>query len=877
MKTDVTTNNELKLSSDKNNWGAVLNSALGPNKRIVAKKDVDLNAADPWSTGTVFRDVAVTGPLVMEGGKVVDLGEIFGTSVSVAAALNTPTLVRLTGNNRYVELTLGLPGSGAELIADGPYTANNGFGLKADFALSGPVFQRSGLGPAAPELDADAPAFLRIWDWTSGSGVIVDTKPINVRKLDIVADHPAIAAELGDVRKTIMQDGIVFGTGGDCFKFAATMLAIHSGLNMDNAAKPVYQVQVRAVPWNRWSTFPYRGAFDIANDTLAPNAFKAEILRADGTSLHIFELYSTQTGGNGTGKPINHAQQSRYWTTEAPLQPSWTCHMTLRWDSARIKPSTKVQHYLPVMDSLSLHGSNVTAFDSAPEQWPMVTDNYLANGLGMHRVSPKWSRKRGEYFDTNIFDPDLNYGQMSRDDYITQAIGYGYEPGATCHHTWFMSPGGSRHDRALWPDLVTRWVALPNGTRAHGNVPNFELVRQYNFGYANEGCHYFTDVVAGKSIPKDKLKRGNICYNDTYYNGGNEDFTTDLPNSAIRLLTMGNAHHGNMMVDKNGRVFTGQYQRDNQHNYSNSAVGGYLLNDPMSMLEAKQFFDSGIAANWGFSSGPFNPGEFLTRQFAWHMGQFANTWMVTTNDETTMSRAELEAMWLDFLSRVHDAIMPGYIAQSAPTFRYLKKLGSTLNGEWFMINNEWHMKRELATDPKAFYLGLVLVLMKQSGSWASLRAKSVKAQEILDLMVVSLAKQSVDCFLDGGGRIDNRNYLQWWADPFPVSDTSVAPPADGWASYVPTKGLTDWIRLEDGSVRGNGYIEGDGLNTQHFRAQYVHILKNFFPEFNFPRVDAAISKVQEWYDLVENDPNLQWHWRFSYMGFPQAPAKLGAP
>jgi hypothetical protein len=221
----------------------------------------------------------------------------------------------------------------------------------------------------------------------------------------------------------------------------------------------------------------------------------------------------------------------------------------------------------------------------------------------------------------------LNYGQMARDDQVSQTIGYAYEPGSTCQHTWYMSPGGSRTDRSCWPDVVVRWATAPNGVRPHGALSHKEAIHHWMKGYHNEGMHFFTNLERGTSIQVSKLKIGNLCYQQAYYSGGNEDYTFDLPHSALDLFSTPRASSENPYIDKNGRNPGNDWQRDDQHNHSQAACGLYLTNSAMHAYEAKNSYDAAMAAGFGMSQGSFGGADtFLTRQHAWYMWNQANMW-----------------------------------------------------------------------------------------------------------------------------------------------------------------------------------------------------------------------------------------------------------
>jgi hypothetical protein len=881
---DPTTRAELNAAPNKLAWSAIINAALGNTRRIRCRRDPDAAAADPWLTGTEFRNVGSTGSLKLAAGKVIGLGRIKGGTVSLPADVSTgASVVRIEGNGRFIQGTLGpatAPAGTYDFQCSNYFTATNGLALKPDFAISGPMFLPSGTGPAAPDVDADMPTAFRLIDYTTpASPVIVGTAQINVRDLDMVMDHPQIASEMGDVRMTRCADGagIVFGTGGDCFRFAATVLSMNKVCNQDDPNKPVHQVLINAAPHGRWPSYPFRKDFDIAVDTLMPKPFKIELLRANGTVLHVFEMYSTQVNGvAGTGLAINDPAQFTN-NGAAPVRPWWTCQMMLKWQSHKIKRNTKAQHYLPGVEADALATSNVSAFDSGPQCWPLITGRYLVNGLGAWRMYPKWSRGGGTGslgFDTSIID--TGFLQPARDNYVTQVIGWGYEPGSTGGHTWFMSPGGSRHDRACWPHVMVAWASNPTGNRPHGNVPMEELKDAWLDNYFNEGCHYHPSATLerGISVPKDKVLNGLVAYNDTYYNGGNESFVPDPPNNCIRLLSAGNASDGGYL-DKYGRNFVNEYQRDNQHSYSNGALGVYINNSPAHVISARHTFNSHVLCAWGMTSGLFNSYEWLTRQHAWHEWQFTNMWIATTSDARSISRTELEAMWEKHLHAMHDSVMPRFLNGTDVASQALRNIGINVDFQSDATSKGYVIPTGGA-DSKLGYMGQVLLLMKQSGAWDAMRARSVKCREILDLLVTCLAKATADCFLDGDGRID-----RMWFDG---NRTPLASPLGEptWANFPPKNGNEDWIHGADGSLPDatTSYIE-PWFNTQHFRAQCVWIIRDYFPEINYPRIDAAAAKVDGYYATIESrrlaGTGQNWHWRFAMMGKFKKAATIGAP
>ncbi len=860
-----------------------IKAALGATRTLRCFRDSNSAAEDPFLTGVEFLNCTMTGEMPVTAGSISGFGSAVAVTISLPADLSTgKSILRIEGNGNFAQYSLGLAGSGADYMFTEQPNPNSGYGFRADASFSPYKFLPSGTGPFPPPDDIDRPAGFRFVDYTNPSSPV--TSAIcwaNLRDDNLVADHPLVANNIGDLRMHRVPDGagLVTGTGGDCFRWAMTVMGMNGVNNAEIPGKTVWRAKIHAVPHNRWAGFPYRENFNIATDTLAPNAFKIEVVRTNSTVLEVFEMFSTRDSSNtpGSGQPINGQNQAVFEKETKPVQPWWTCHMVLDYRSNRPTRNTYANHFCPPFEAAALDGKNVTAYDAGPDQDPVITGNYLSNGLGTWRVSPKWSRALNTGFDTDILDPDLNYGQMARDGGVTQLVGYGHEPGSKAQHIWFMSPGGSRIDRGGFGHVIAVWNTAPTSVRPHGAVPMESAVDNWNAGFANEGMHLHTNLERGITLAKvNALGIEPVCYNDCYYNGGNENYVPNTPSHAVRLLTHVNAQHGNFLTDKNGRIFTNEYQRDDQHNISTAAHMSYLRNDPMGFLYGKSSFDSHMLCNFAFVQNLTTSADFLTRQHAWFNWQMANMWIITSNDPRSLKREELEVTWQKHLEHTYDLVHPIFACPPGPSEAaihgaVLRNLGTMVKLD--VTATEYGVQP--VTDSKAFYFGLVLMLMKQSGSWASMRARSAKCSWILDFMVTCLAKQSVDFFMDSQGRAEYQYIWYYWnkqTGSLPANWGTMAP-----VGYTIDIGrgpisLQNWIRVTSGSTIGfvqDGYQELAA--SQHYRAQFLSILKHIFPEFNYPRLDAANSLVDGWY----NEIGQGWHYRFAMMGRILPPAVVG--
>ena len=895
----------LSAQPNKLAWSNALKTALTDTRVLRCFRDGNPNAPDPSVTGFEFLRVAMNGPLTISAGNIVGFGQATTTAIRQAADLSVGvSALRIEGGGHFVQGKLGLIGAATAsdfALSQNPSTTS-GIGFSAAASANAPTLLPSGTGPIAPPDDADKPVAFRVITYVNPAAPVTSALCYaSVRDPDIVPDHPSLAADMGDIKVYRVPDagGIVIGTGGDCFRFAMTVLGTNGGVNAEVPGKAVWEALVEATPHGRWPSYPFRKDFNAAIDTLSPQAFKVELLRANGTVLHVFEMFSSRdaNGTPGSGNPINGLNQNAASGTDTtrPFQPWWTCQMSLYYKSNATTMNRQAQHFCPGVIPEVLRGTSVIAFDATATFWKNYQPFYAENGLGTWHVAPKWSRPRGAGFDTTILDPSRDVGQMRRENDITQAMGYGYEPGSPGTRRRYMGSGGSCHERGPWPHAVVAYMTQPTGSRAHGAVPYNVLMEEWCKNNANEGMYYPTNLERGISLPKKNvLGIEPVCYNDTYYSGGNENYVPDIPNHAIRLLTPLNGA-AETVFDKNGRSFTMGESRDALHNYHNASFAAYLKNSAAGMILGKRSFDSNVLCGFNFSQGYFYFGDWLTRNHAWFMKNFAEMWMITSNDPRSITRGELETMWQRHLEATYDTMYPIFTNQTSLQGLSMRNFGhmmvDALAGQSLVpttqqITEAGSHAVAFNHDAKSFYFGLPLMLMKQSGSWASMRARSPKCAWTLDAIVTALAKASVDFFVDCAGRGEYCGYS--WTQGA-TTGNAVAPQTwndmSPYGVVVENSARKDWIHATDNTIRG--YIEIN--NTQHYRAQFVFLLRDYFPERAYPRVAQACSIVDAFYDeitanvaahLAANQPPVyapEWHWRFAMMGKFKVPDFVGAP
>jgi hypothetical protein len=875
----------------KTDWVDTVKAGLGANRRVRCYYD-PAGGPDASVSGTEFLIVSASGEMQMTAGNITYLGKLSGVTKQTAVDLSTGSAVlRIEGNGEWAQGSLGLPGADTLFHMTANMAAGAGVAIKRGTMLKAPIMLDAGTGPLSVPLSAGMVHKFRLCDWSTGARVVVGTAEFSQREPNVVMEHPWQAQAYGDMRLMRVPDGqaIVWGTGGDAYIFAGDNL-ISNPVTNGEADAPLQSVEIRAKPYGgRWPSYPYRGGFNMATDTMAPPPHTIELLDENDNIIDVIEMYSKRDANNtpGSGWPVNDERLKQDWSSGDPVQCTWTCRQVHAWFSHQPKEHPLRAHFLPGVKPAAVDPMNVSGFATENDYWPVITDNYPQNGMGLYRVCPKWSRGQNTGLDTTIIDTYQK--QINREGYITQAIGYGFEPAATGKHTVFMSPGGSRVDRGAYAHPYVMWATNPTGNRIHGSVPWRELVHHWTMNYFNHGSHYFTDVYLGKSIPKDRVLAGDICYDGAYY--GSANFRPDMDNSAVHLLCYANAqHHTDTPAlpyrDKNGRMFSNEFNRDLLHSIPTAAVATYLLTSPRHVLNARHSFTSHVLCTWDFTHG-FNKDDFLIRAHAWHMWQFSNIWVDANNHVDGFTLDEIEEMWGRHLEQVYDAVMPEYLAQNTMYGVTLKRYGVHLKQQ--DLGNGTHtLVPNADLNSKVFYAGQAFMHMKQSGSYDKMRARSPKCQAVIDLYINCLNTFAIGVFLDAEGRPDRYDGWQTYPEfPFVSGQGMVSKPmtfAGGianlpasWDGVYPAQGSDDWIHFSNGEMQIADNVV-DGVNTKHYRAQWLYIMRDYFPELVIPRLDQAIAKVDGWYAQVEAArPDVYWGYRFAMMGEFFPPAQVGAP
>lgn len=866
---DSVTISELAAANRLSAWSGIFNSAFAGAKRIRC-----------YRNGVEFKNVGTTGSFSLTNGNI-DLSSLFtsNTTLSNAADLSTGTsTLRIEANGRWLQGSLGLTGSGSDFVVNASFTTVTGFGFSPGTVLSG--IQYLPAIPAAPTLDTNAPNSITLEDWTTGSAVTVGSLTFNNRIADYIPEDEGLVRSMGNVRVTQSLQSIIFGTGSYAFEFGATMWSIHAGVNATDNTTPVHQVLIQAKPYGRWSSYPFMDTYNNATDSTFPKPFKIRIKNAAGTTLKIHELHD--------GKAINDVTLSQTPTGTLPLRPFWHCGMALPWESAKLKLSANASHYFPGMTAESVRPSQAKQPATSNGAIPMFAGNTQINGINQYFGAPQWARAGSSSenatdpsSDTFIYDTSSADGADGTGGYKPRRVtGLFYEAGAIGTHDWYTGPGGVRFDRSTVPTILALFMTNPTGARLKGGELYRDLVDHWRYNNYNHAHHWATNVKTAASTPDADNLAGLNSFDNAYYG------VTAKPTSKsidIRAIVNGGTDTS-FQLDKDGKRIWNGWALDTEHSYNQPGWWTLMFNSPMDAYSAKLRYNAQWMAALAASIPNTDPrGYFMGRVGAWRLLHRTMMWTLAANHPLGYKRSDIEIPFVIELETLYDQIVKPAIIDNATDIisTGLRNLGTNVfdNG---VVGGDYNGGAAAVThsarvfqNALCFYVAGVLALMKQTGCWAAMRAKSAKCAAALDFFIYCGDKYSIDYILDTDGREEGYIIL----DNKPIGTPFVIPTSwAAWATAHPKTGTEDWIHNSTG-----GFREQDV--SMHLRAQYAFMRRDYFPEIANARTAAACTKYQGYYDTWAanvasktddtSKRNADWTYRYPPLGIIAAPTIVG--
>lgn len=676
-----------------------------------------------------------------------------------------------------------------------------------------------------------APASLRLYDWTDHENpVLVDSMTFDTDIDDLTFTDSTLAAEIGTVEVKQSTESMIYGD----FEFGATRFRVRPELNDEDPDLPVWQVLVSCSPYARWAGFPAFENYNAATDGTIPDAFKIEVLNGAGTVIHTFELHD--------GYAINDTRTVQTRGLSDPIRPLFNVGMMLPWQSARLKLSADINYWFPGVTEDSMHPTDARALFSTNAAIPLMNGRTQINSSLHWYAMPRWPVGYENSAENTALDPNNDANLFSQSDYTGETVsgrawrasGWDYEPASISGHDWYPGPGGARFDRAHIPTVYALLATDPDYVRPKNNEAIRDMADAWTKAYFNHAFHYVRNPKTFETIPSAQILARGWSYGYSAYYGSGSSYVSGGSSRHINTHGIPNAS-GWPSADKDGRRHYNGVQYDDQHNYSEPGWGVLLMNSPMHVYSAKHRFASNTMS-WLGSGLTDTLNNFGRRQQAWRWLHYAMQWCIATPHDFGFARSDIETMFQTELEALHDNIyVPAVVNNdTAINMRTVRDLGLWLTDPpedtggftWYEIPQ---------TSVFWFYICGTLQLMKQSGMWAAMTAKSSKCNLALLFMVECLDKYSLDFIVDTNGRaeFDSTDHEQnnelstvVASGNTPVMPTSWA----DWATLKPAVGSETWTKNAAGD-----WVERSA--PQHCRAQWAFIRRDYFSDVNGARAN----------------------------------------
>ena len=823
----------LSYCTTKTTYSSAIQTALG-NTRVVKIYRDGSGGANPYSSGIKVYEVANTGALTIIGGNITSFGLCSTVAQRSAVDLTSGTsCLRIEGNGHWMQGSLGLVGSSSDFTLPSSLTGSTSEGFGFGAAVLNAVAQLpSGTGPAIPATNADTPYTVTIEDWTTGLAIVAGSANFDHRISDFVYEDADVAAEIGDVAVYQSTQSITFGS----FEFGI-MLLRSAASNTVIGNIPLEQVLVCCKPMaiTGWTSYPAMDTYNSSTMSTYPGAFKVKIKRADQTVLGTLQMHD--------GLAINDPSLPQNFDATHALRPHWNCGMMLPWQNTAVAPSSRRTKYFNGVAAETIRDSQSKQQASFLANIPLASDGYSSqNSMNHWFALRQWpgvyaNIPRDSTPDPYLFDP--NAGSTP---YFSYATGWGYEPGSISGHDWFSGPGGPRSDRYTLPMVLAIWGTNNNFVRLEGNIPIRTMVDAWGMAHFNHSNHWVTNVKTFSSIPDPDSLSGNWVYAHAYYGGG------PYYNGAYRTIDLKGVGAGSMRTaannDASGRMPWGGWSDNSLHSYSNPGWFSLLFNSPMHTIADKFKFNNQWMSALGDSAPTANPvGYFMIRIQAWRYLHYCMSWKLASKHALGQTRSNIESRLQIELEQLYTSLyVPAFVSNATDILSTcIRNLGCNYTNQYTYLTT--------GGGNLAFYLGHTLQMWKVTGLWAKMKAMSTKCSLALDMLIYCLDKQSVDYILDTDGWFWN-NYTQitaTQANGYAWTSADIPTSWANWSTIMPKpNAASDWIHDSTGTIIGT--FEWD--TGMHLKAQWPAIHQTFFPEYANPRLAAAVTKFQGYYDQI---------------------------
>lgn len=864
-------------------WSNAFKSGLGDTRRVICKiASAGTPQENVYATGTKFRDAALTGTMMIEGGIVTSYGVTSNLITALAADLNNGVAVlRIEGGGNWIEGTLGLVGSNCDFVLPVNPTATNSIAVLPNLRIKPPPFLASGTGFAPPALDAEAPAYVRFMNWQNPADPVeIGRVYFNKRIENWTFTDPEIAAAMGDVRVTQSTDMITYGnTKYGYFEFSAMLMSMNSAAN-GSENKTLHQTLINCKPTSdpagNWPRYPRLGGY--RRGTRSPNGiareyglsktfpppFKAQICRADGFVVFTHEMRD--------GLPINSEELCDFPTLTRAVRPKWHCAQMLFWQSHEPKLNPNRQKFFSGIDARALRPSHNKEKAAVNGVYPMY-DSVQRNGLEQWYAVNKWPHTLGP---SNLFsipsqDPYLysqaansnestpwrtpqwfiDWGAVSSSEAGSAGVamsliqGWGFEPGSFCMHNHYTGPGSVRVDRGSIPGPIAIHMSDPNWVHLRQNTPIAEMVRHWNMGYFNHGYHYFTGAAGFETLPLAELHQSKWSYGRGYYNG-NDSYVSGGVEYSVPQLAPSNPDrplepYNGYPTDENNWLPWNGYCIDGLHDYTTPFFTAAFYSSPAHAYAQKHRYIAHLLV-----MGPAAPSSNMLldvglRSHAWMLIHEVHMWKMASDHPNGIRRDDVFPRLVGLFNSVYrDLYVPLYDTNDQSVyFKCMRNFGLQMkfnNGRWECRSFSLH-----------YYIVGVLVQMRTLGLWPLLWNHSETVQKGMLMVLRMLDTGAIDYAL--------RTKMIYSGSTFSGAPFMCLDNTNQTGAEVPSD-YTDWINrvvaTEDKTFATDLVTKADGTPRQAdmaemLKAQWIKARKDYFSDIPCAYdLNAAVALVDGW-------------------------------
>lgn len=867
-------------------WSTAFKNGLGATRRVICKiAPAGTAQTNVYATGTKFRDAAIAGEMLIEGGIVSSYGVTSNLTTATAADLASGVAVlRIEGNGNWIEGTLGLTNSGCDFVVATNPTTTNSLAVTPNLRIKPPPFLPSGNGYTPPPLGTDAPSYIVIEDWRDPSTPVEAGRiRLNNRLENWSFTDTEIAAGMGDVRVTNSTEIVTFTD----IEFGAVLFSMNAEANFE-AGKTLHQVLIvmkpTSGPGQNWPDYPRYSGYKQGTRTFDatvsyglsntfPGAFKAKLYKADNTLLYTWDMPRD-------GLPINSSELSEYPTISKPARPHMNTGQMLFWQSHKPKMSAKSKKWFPGMDMRVVRPSMGKEKASYAGVAPMFTVEANIHGIQHWFASGKWANAVsetavnadlsldpylysinpgstvGNYLSTPVWasvhgTPSSEFGQLSYG--AARLFGWAYEPGGTGLHDQCTGVGGVRIDRGVWagPQMIA--LTDPSWVHLRDNTPISGMIEHWNLHYFNHACHYFTDVRTLTSLPVGEMLEGKWSFSRTYY-GDNNSYTAGgtayaVPQFCTRLGSVGgnnNRPHGGIFTDSNYREPWNGFAVDGLHDYQTPGDVAMHYNSPAHAFSAKHRYITHLMTGLASSAPNRTAKSYIAiRTHAWKVLQHSTMWKLASDHPALgVKRSDVEARLITELNQVYqEYYLPMYVQNSTdPHILMLKRFG--VNSTWSTSSLRWCAQSFGLT----YYMVGALVKMRQFGLFKKMWNNSEVTQKALLTIIRILDAGAIQFFTQTRGSYIGQGNPVYNDYPLIPINASIEVNPDipvNWKDFVdrkyPITGLEDWIHSADGKFRGPD-------SSEQLRGMWPKVRLEFFRDIP---CEYSWTEVQQAADIVE--------------------------